>query len=102
MKILAIIDMQNDFVTGALKNDDAKSVIRYIKEKIREAKGQGTTVVFTMDTHGADYMDTIEGASSRSLIASRIQRAGKSLMSSKRINTRIKSSKKKHSGLSIL
>lgn len=61
MKILAIIDMQNDFVTGALKNDDAKSVIRYIKEKIREAKGQGTTVVFTMDTHGADYMDTIEG-----------------------------------------
>ena len=61
MKILAIIDMQNDFVTGALKNDDAKSVIRYIKEKIPEAKGQGTTVVFTMDTHGADYMDTIEG-----------------------------------------
>lgn len=46
MKILAIIDMQNDFVTGALKNDDAKSVIRYIKEKIREAKGQGTTVVY--------------------------------------------------------
>ena len=57
-KILVVIDMQNDFTYGALKNQDAIDVIPLIEKKLSSYDGE---VYFTMDTHGDDYMNTQEG-----------------------------------------
>lgn len=55
------MDMQNDFITGTLKNDAAKTVIPFIKEQIEKARKEGTRIVYTYDTHEENYMDTMEG-----------------------------------------
>lgn len=60
-KFLVVIDMQNDFCTGALKNDDAVAVIPFIKAQTEHARKNGTKIIFTRDTHGSNYMETIEG-----------------------------------------
>lgn len=60
-KFLVVIDMQNDFCTGALKNDDAVAVIPFIKKQIEEAHKNSVKVIYTRDTHGSDYMETVEG-----------------------------------------
>lgn len=60
-KILVVIDMQNDFTTGALYNEDAIKVIPYIKERLEKAKEVGEEIIFTRDTHQQDYMETVEG-----------------------------------------
>lgn len=57
-KLLIVIDMQNDFTYGALKNEDAISVIPGIKKKIESFDGD---IIFTRDTHNDDYMNTQEG-----------------------------------------
>ena len=57
--ILAVIDMQNDFIGGVLKNDTAKKVIPAVVEEIRQWKG---TVIATRDTHFKEsYADSVEG-----------------------------------------
>ena len=58
MKILVIVDMQNDFIDGALGTPEAVSIVPYVKEVIESFDGK---VLFTRDTHFADYMDTQEG-----------------------------------------
>lgn len=58
-KYLVIIDMQNDFVTGALKNDDAVGVAEKIVYYYQHNRFD--RVVFTMDTHNQDYLNTLEG-----------------------------------------
>lgn len=60
-KFLVVIDMQNDFCTGALKNDDAVAVIPFIKAQIENARKNGAKIIYTRDTHGSDYMETGEG-----------------------------------------
>lgn len=60
-KFLVVIDMQNDFCTGALKNDDAVAVIPFIKAQIENARKNGAQIIYTRDTHGSDYMETSEG-----------------------------------------
>jgi len=60
-KYLVVIDMQNDFLTGALKNDEGVKVIGYIKEKLDHIDAD-TKVIFTRDTHQDDYMSSEEGA----------------------------------------
>ena len=60
-KYFIIIDMQNDFCTGALKNADAVKIIRGIAEKAKELKEQGYKVIATRDTHNDNYMETQEG-----------------------------------------
>lgn len=60
-KFLVVIDMQNDFCTGALKNDDAVAVIPFIKAQIENARKNGAQIIYTRDTHGSDYMETGEG-----------------------------------------
>ncbi len=59
--LLVVIDMQNDFITGALKNKDAESIISNVAEAIRAAKADGADVVFTRDTHTDGYLSTQEG-----------------------------------------
>ncbi len=57
-KFLLVIDMQNDFVDGALGTAEAQAIVAGVAERARAFDGQ---VVFTRDTHGADYLTTQEG-----------------------------------------
>ena len=61
MKILVVIDMQNDFIDGALGTKEAQSIVGNVKEKIAEYRASGYPVIFTRDTHSHDYMNTQEG-----------------------------------------
>lgn len=61
MKLLAVIDMQNDFVTGSLKNDEAVKIIPAVITKLSGVDENETVVVFTKDTHTPDYLNTQEG-----------------------------------------
>ena len=57
-KILAVIDMQNDFIDGALGTKEAEAIVEAVKEKILGFDGK---VIYTLDTHHDDYMNTQEG-----------------------------------------
>lgn len=56
--ILVVVDMQNDFIDGALGTKEAIAIVPGVKQKIRDFQGK---VFFTRDTHGTDYMSTQEG-----------------------------------------
>lgn len=56
--ILIVVDMQNDFIDGALGTAEAVAIVPKVDEKVRDFKG---TVIFTRDTHGENYMQTQEG-----------------------------------------
>ena len=58
-KILIVIDMQNDFIDGALGTAEAVSIVDAVKEKIRSYPA--ADVIATMDTHFENYMQTQEG-----------------------------------------
>lgn len=58
MKVLIVIDMQKDFLTGSLANADGVAVIENVKNVINHFDGM---VVFTRDTHQEDYLTTNEG-----------------------------------------
>ena len=61
MKVLAVIDMQNDFITGALGTYAAQAIVPAVRRRIAEARAAGDTVVFTRDTHTERYPQTQEG-----------------------------------------
>lgn len=61
MKLLAIIDMQNDFIDGTLGTPEAVGIVDKVAQKIKTARKHGYKIVFTRDTHGADYLSTREG-----------------------------------------
>ncbi len=56
--ILIVVDMQNDFIDGALGTGEAVQIVPSVKAKIETFSGE---VIFTRDTHGEDYPDTQEG-----------------------------------------
>lgn len=60
-KVLLVVDYQNDFVTGSLGFPKAVSLEDKILDKIRQYRQSGDEVVFTFDTHDADYKETQEG-----------------------------------------
>ena len=57
-RFLVVVDMQKDFVDGALGTPEAVAIVPAVCEKIRSFEGE---IVVTYDTHGADYMSTAEG-----------------------------------------
>lgn len=57
--ILIVVDMQNDFIDGALGTKEAVAIVPRVLKKIENHKGK---IIFTRDTHQANYMDTQEGA----------------------------------------
>ena len=61
MKLLVVVDMQNDFVSGALGTPEAADIVPYVVGKVVEAVNAGTDIIFTQDTHGSDYLNTQEG-----------------------------------------
>lgn len=60
-QVLFVIDYQNDFVTGALGFTRAAELEKGICKKVKEYLAKGGQVVFTLDTHKADYLKTREG-----------------------------------------
>ena len=58
MKVLIVVDMQNDFINGSLGTPEAEAVVTNVEKKIREWEG---LVVATRDTHSANYLETQEG-----------------------------------------
>ncbi len=56
--LLLVIDMQNDFIDGALGTPEAVAIVENVAEKVRSFSG---TVLFTRDTHENAYLDTQEG-----------------------------------------
>ena len=61
MDILIVVDMQKDFISGALGTKEAVGIVPRVAEKIAQAKKAGKTIVFTRDTHHENYLDTQEG-----------------------------------------
>ena len=61
MKVLVVVDYQNDFVNGVLGTKEALAIKENIKNKISKARSNGDIVVFTRDTHNEDYMCSQEG-----------------------------------------
>jgi nicotinamidase-related amidase len=58
-KILIVIDVQNDFITGALRNEEAIKALPNIVNLLKAEKYDEIHV--TMDTHEKDYLNTLEG-----------------------------------------
>ena len=58
-KVLVVIDVQNDFITGSLRNEEAIKNVPNIVKKINEFDGDA--IFYTMDTHPENYMETNEG-----------------------------------------
>ena len=61
MKVLAIIDMQKDFIDGALGTKEAVAIVPAVAARLQQARSSGEAIVFTRDTHHADYLSTQEG-----------------------------------------
>lgn len=60
-KILIVVDMQNDFVSGVLGTKEAVAIVPMVTERIADGLQKGEKVYFTRDTHQQDYMNTQEG-----------------------------------------
>lgn len=60
-RLLAVIDMQNDFIRGALGTAEAQGIVQNVRERILAAKEAGEEIVYTRDTHANDYLSTAEG-----------------------------------------
>lgn len=60
-KTLIVIDMQKDFIDGALGTKEAQSIVENVKKKIAQYRENGDEIIFTRDTHQQNYLDTNEG-----------------------------------------
>lgn len=56
--VLVAVDLQNDFIDGALGTEEARKIVEKAKERISSFPG---VVIFTRDTHNCDYMESEEG-----------------------------------------
>ena len=61
MDILIVVDMQNDFVSGALGTKEAVDIVPYVVGRVVDGINRGETILFTRDTHEESYMETQEG-----------------------------------------
>lgn len=61
MDYLIVVDMQNDFVSGALGTKEAEAVVPHVADRIAAALDRGEEIFFTRDTHEENYLDTQEG-----------------------------------------
>ena len=57
-KILVVVDMQKDFVDGALGTMEAAGIVDAVVSRIRNFEGR---IFATMDTQGENYLETEEG-----------------------------------------
>ena len=61
MDVLIVVDMQNDFIDGALGSKMAQAIVENVNQKVKEAEENGKVIIFTKDTHYENYLDTEEG-----------------------------------------
>jgi len=62
VKSIVVVDMQNDFIDGSLGTKEAQKMLPRLKDKLKKVVEDGSAeLVFTMDTHGKDYLNTQEG-----------------------------------------
>lgn len=62
MKVLVVVDLQNDFVDGALGTIEAQAIVPNVRKKIEEYKKIiDSQIIFTYDTHYENYLFTNEG-----------------------------------------
>lgn len=60
-KTLIVVDMQKDFIDGALGTKEAVAIVENVKKKIAQYQQNGDEIIFTRDTHQSDYLSTNEG-----------------------------------------
>jgi len=60
-KLLIIVDVQKDFVDGTLGSNQAQAIVPHVKAKINEYANRNDEIIFTRDTHQANYLETQEG-----------------------------------------
>jgi nicotinamidase-related amidase len=60
-KILIVVDMQHDFIDGALGSPEAMAIVPNVAAKINEYEANGDAIIYTADTHFENYMETMEG-----------------------------------------
>lgn len=61
LNYLIVVDMQNDFVSGALGTREALEIVPCAADRVETGLRLGEAVIFTRDTHGTGYLDTQEG-----------------------------------------
>ena len=59
MDVLLVIDLQNDFIDGALGNKDNDKIVKPIESLVENFDGE---VIFTRDTHDENYLESLEGS----------------------------------------
>lgn len=60
-RTLIVVDMQNDFIDGALGTKEAVAIVPAVRRKIEEYQKRGDEIIFTRDTHFENYLETNEG-----------------------------------------
>lgn len=60
-RLLIVVDYQNDFVNGTLGFEKAQKLEDYIVQLIKEYHVNGDEIIYTMDTHPSNYLETYEG-----------------------------------------
>lgn len=60
-KVLIVIDAQEDFTRGALRNEEAVKALPVIKSIVDFAEKNDIEIIFTKDTHQVNYLETLEG-----------------------------------------
>ena len=61
-KLYVVVDMQKDFIDGSLGTKEAQEMLPHMAERLAELQArEDTDIVFTMDTHDSDYLETQEG-----------------------------------------
>ncbi|MBO4928678.1 MAG: cysteine hydrolase [Clostridiales bacterium] len=61
MRTLIVVDMQKDFIDGALGSAEAVQIVSNVAKKIKAYIKKGDRVIFTRDTHKKNYLSTREG-----------------------------------------
>ena len=56
-----VVDVQKDFITGALANPEAQTTVAHLAETARQNAEAGHWMFFTKDTHPDNYLSTREG-----------------------------------------
>ncbi len=60
-RILVVVDMQNDFTSGALGNPECAAVVPYVMERMERARKEKWRIICTKDMHEENYLETGEG-----------------------------------------
>lgn len=61
MDVLVVVDMQSDFVDGALGTAEAREIVPYVVGRVADGRSRGEEILFTRDTHEENYLESQEG-----------------------------------------